>query len=59
MLVKIEGKVSSGAGYAAQSKGVGLDTGVLMILSRVQFLSASPQFLTKVFRIPPLHVFQE
>ena len=33
MSVEIEGKVSSSAGYAGQSQGVGLDVGVLMDLS--------------------------
>jgi len=31
--VEIEGKISSGSGYAGQSQGVGLDIGVLMDLS--------------------------
>jgi len=33
MLVEIEWKVTSGAGYLGQSQSVGLDTGVLMDLS--------------------------
>ena len=32
MPVEIEGKVSSSAGYAGQSQGIGLDIGVLMDL---------------------------
>jgi len=59
MSVEIEGEVSSSAGQARRSQGVGLDNSVLIDLSRVSFLSSSPQFLTKVVHIPPGHPFRE
>ena len=55
MLVEIEGKVRSVAGYAGQPQGVSLDAGVLMDLELVPFLSASLQFLRRIVHISPIH----
>jgi len=55
MSIEIQGKVSSCAGYAGQSQGVGQDDdGLLMDLSSTPCLSIQ-QSLTKVVRIPPVH----